>query len=391
MTKVLLKKDKDKRVLLGHPWIYQSDMDAIQGDYTPGGIIDIYSAKNKFLARGYLNLQSQISIRILSYRKENIDYGFFYEKIKRAWEYRKAMADPMSCRVVFAESDFVPGLIVDKFGDYLSVQTLSLGIEQFKQEIIDILRDVLKPAGIFERNDVNVRALEGIPQQKGFIGVPFDPRVWMTENGIKFLVDIENGQKTGFFLDQKENRAAIRPLVKDARVLDCFTHTGSFALHAGYYGAKHVLGIDISDHAIACATENAHLNGLQDVCHFQVANTFDILREFYDTQERFDTIILDPPAFTKSKDARAGALRGYKEINLRAMKIIKDGGYLISCSCSHHVSEEAFMAMLHQAAVDAKKTVRVLEKRTQSIDHPILLASPETRYLKCILLQIFDR
>jgi 23S rRNA (cytosine1962-C5)-methyltransferase len=325
----------------------------------------------------------------LSYEPIEINYGFFYDRIKQAWNYRKMFADPMSCRVVFAESDFIPALIVDKFANYLSIQTLSLGIEQFKEQIIDILTDIIKPDGIYERNDVGVRELEGLNQVKGFIGKEFDTQVLMEENGVKFMVDMENGQKTGFFLDQKENRAALKPFVKNKKVLDCFTHTGSFALHAGLYGAKSVVGIDISEHAVNCSIANAKLNNLQEICTFKEENTFDILREYNFAKENFDTIILDPPAFTKSKDTVDGAIRGYKDINLRAMKLINNGGFLISCSCSHHVKEEMFMGIMHQAAIDAKRTVRVVEKRTQALDHPILLASPETRYLKCVIMQVF--
>jgi 23S rRNA (cytosine1962-C5)-methyltransferase len=325
---------------------------------------------------------------MLTYEDEQVDYGFLYKRISDAWEYRKKVADPNSCRVVFAESDFLPALIVDKFSDYLVVQTLALGIDRYKAQIVDILNDIIKPAGIFERNDVPVRELEGLDQRKGYLSDEFNPKVLMIENGVKFNVDLENGQKTGFFLDQKENRASIKPFVQDAKVLDCFCHTGSFALHAGYYKANSVLGIDISEHAAKFAYENALLNGLENVCRFETANTFDKLREFYDNKERFDTIVLDPPAFTKTKSAVEGAVRGYKEINFRAMKIIESGGYLITCSCSHHVDSDLFMDIIYSSAIDAKRKVRLVEYRTQSKDHPILLASPETQYLKCAILQI---
>ncbi len=388
MAKAILIKGKEKRTEYGHPWIYRSDIQTVEGSCNPGDIVDIYSSRNKFLGRGYINLKSQIAIRIMTYEHEEIDYGFLYNRIKNAWDYRQRVADPLSCRVIFAESDFLPALVVDKFNDILVMQTTSFGIEKYKAEIVDILNDILKPSGIYERNDIPVRELEGLEQNKGFLSKEFDTRVEMTENGIKFMVDVENGQKTGYFLDQKENRAALKPFVKDAKVLDCFSHTGSFALHAAYYGASDVLGIDISEHAVEFASANARLNGLEGTCRFEAANTFDKLRDYYDNGEKFDTIILDPPAFTKTKSALEGAMRGYKEINLRAMKIINSGGFLVTCSCSHHVDPELFMDIIYNAAIDSKRKVRLVEYRSQAKDHPVLLASEETEYLKCAILQI---
>ncbi|MDP4181885.1 MAG: class I SAM-dependent rRNA methyltransferase [Bacillota bacterium] len=388
MAKAFLVKSKEKRVEYGHPWIFKSDIDKIEGEFEGGDVVDVYSWKNKFLGKGFINPKSQITIRMLTHQNEKIDYDFLYKRISDAWEYRKIVADPNSCRVVFAESDFLPALIVDKFSDYLVVQTLALGIDRYKAQIVDILNKLIKPAGIYERNDVPVRELEGLLQSKGFLTEEFDTKVQMIENGVKFNVDLENGQKTGFFLDQKENRAAIKPFVNGAKVLDCFCHTGSFTLHAGHYNAKSALGIDISEHATKFAQENAVLNGLENVCRFETANTFDKLREFHDNKESFDTIILDPPAFTKTKGAVEGAVRGYKEINLRAMKIIRKGGFLITCSCSHHVDPDLFMDIIYNAAFDAKRKVRLIEYRTQAKDHPILLASEETQYLKCAILQI---
>ncbi len=388
MAKAFIAKGKESRTEYGHPWIFKSDISHIDADIEPGDIVDVYSSKNKFLGRGFYNPKSQITIRMLTYEHEEINFNFLYNRINAAWNYRKQVADINSCRVIFAESDFLPALVVDKFSDILVIQTLALGIDRFKNDIVNILDDIIKPRGIYERNDVPVRLLEGLEMQKGFIKGSFDTLVEMTENGVKFLVDVENGQKTGFFLDQKENRAAIAPFVKNVKVLDCFTHTGSFALHAGLYGAKSVLGIDISEHASKCATKNAEINGLDSIVKFHTANTFDILREYYDNNEIFDTIILDPPAFTKTKNAVQGAIRGYKEINLRAMKIIKSGGYLITCSCSQHVDSNLFMDILYDAAADAKKKVRVVEYRSQAKDHPVLLASPETEYLKCAILQV---
>lgn len=388
MAKAFLTKGKEKRVEYGHPWIFKSDIDSIDGSFHPGDVVDVYSGRNKFLGRGYINPKSQITIRMLTYEKEEINYDFLYRRIHDAWDYRKRVADISSCRAVFAESDFLPALIVDKFGDYLVLQTLALGIDKYKAQIVDILGDIIKPAGIFERNDVPVRELEGLDQRKGYLKGKFNTTVEMVENGVKFLVDVENGQKTGFFLDQKENRAALKPFVKDAKVLDCFTHTGSFALHAAYYGAADVLGIDISEHAVEFATRNAELNGLEKNCRFETANTFDKLREYSDYGEKFDVIILDPPAFTKTRNAVEGAVRGYNEINLRAMKIIKPGGFLITCSCSHHVDPDLFMDILYNASIDARRKIRQIEFRTQAKDHPILLASQETQYIKCAILQV---
>lgn len=388
MAKAFLVKGKEKRVEYGHPWVFKSDIEKTEGSCEPGGIVDVYSHKSKFLGRGYMNPKSQITIRMLTNIHEEIDYGFFRKRIQAAWEYRKKVADPGSCRVVFAESDFLPALVVDKFSDILVLQTSALGIDRFRDEIVDILKEIIQPAGIFERNDLSVRTLEGLEEKKGFLSDPFPTRVRMMENGIQFDVDVENGQKTGYFLDQKENRAAIRPFVRDAKVLDCFSHTGSFAIHAAYYGAREVLGIDISEHAVDFATHNAVLNNLQDRCRFEVANTFDRLREYYDRKESFDTIILDPPAFTKSRSSMEGAIRGYKEINLRAMKIIRSGGFLITCSCSQHMDPEMFMDILYNAAFDAKRKVRLIEYRSQAKDHPVLLAAEETEYLKCAILQI---
>ncbi len=388
MAKITLAKGKEKRVENGHPWIYRSDIESIDGSFSPGDIADIYSGRNRFLGRGYVNLKSQISIRMLTCEHEDINYDFLHKRISGAWEYRKKAADPQSCRVVFSESDFLPGLVVDKFAGILVVQTSTLGMDKLKAEIVDILNDVIKPDGIYERNDLTVRELEGLEQKKGFLSDRFDTNVSMLENGIKFTVDVENGQKTGYFLDQKENRAALRPFVKDAKVLDCFSHTGSFALHAAFYGASEVLGIDISGHATETASANARLNGLEGTCRFETANTFDRLREYYDRNEGFDTVILDPPAFTKSKGAVESAIRGYKEINLRAMKIISSGGFLVTCSCSHHVDRELFLDIIYNAALDSKRKVRLAEYRSQAKDHPILLASGETEYLKCAILQI---
>ncbi|MDE4541914.1 class I SAM-dependent rRNA methyltransferase [Thermoanaerobacterium sp. R66] len=391
MTDVILRNENLRRVLSGHPWIYKTEIDHIEGDYEPGGIVDVYDYKKNFIGRGYINLKSMITVRLLTHEKDElINEDFFKKRILKAWEYRKKVMDNLnSCRVIFGEADFLPALIVDKFGDYLVIQTLSLGMERYKGLIVNILVELLRPKGIYERNDVSVRMLEGLPETKGFLYGNFDTIQQFEENGVKLLVDIENGQKTGYFLDQKENRAAIKKYVKDADVLDCFSHTGSFSVHALHYGAKSVETVDISETALDMAKKNVALNGYLDKCHFTCENAFDLLKKYDEENKRFDVVILDPPAFTKSKETVKDAIRGYKEINLRAMKILKKGGFLITCSCSQHISPDAFLNIIKEAAHDTRKNTRLIEKRTQSKDHPILLSSSETEYLKCLILQVF--
>ena len=336
------------------------------------------------------NPQSQIALRMMSLKDEAINSSFIFERVKRAVDYRKKFADLKSCRLIFAESDGLPAMIVDSFGDVLVMQCLSLGMERFKTDVVNALLELVHPAGIYERNDVPVRALEGMEQKKGLLYGRVPERVEMVENGVRFLVDVMEGQKTGFFLDQKENRAAIAPFVHDAKVLDCFTHTGSFALHAGHYGAKDVLGVDISNHACAVAEENAALNNLSGSVRFTEANAFDFLRAKYDEKEQYDMVILDPPAFTKTRSAIEGATRGYKEINLRAMKLLRDGGFLVTCSCSQHILPGPFLDIVKDAARDARVQLRQIEYRTQGRDHPILPAAPETQYLKCGIFQVYS-
>ena len=392
MTKafVRLKPGKEKRVYSLHPWIFKSDIHHIDDCCTPGGIVDILSYKGRFLARGYYNPNSQIALRIMTYDEADpVDRSMIFRRIHEAVEYRRAFADLKSCRLVFAESDRLPALIVDAFDDVLVMQCLALGMEHFKNDIVDALVDEMNPRGIWERNDVPVRRLEGLELRTGLLYGKVPDRVQITENGVKFWVDVKEGQKTGFFLDQKENRAAIAPFVKGRKVLDCFTHTGSFALHAGLYGAAEVTGVDISEYACAFAAENAKLNKLEDRVHFITANAFDLLSEQSHKGEHYDVIILDPPAFTKSRNAVDSALRGYKEINLRAMKMIQSGGYLITCSCSQHVLPELFRSMVLDAARDAKVLLRQVEFRTQAKDHPILPYARETEYLKCGIYQVF--
>lgn len=389
MSRAILIPGKEKRVYSRHPWIFQSDISRIEGAFVPGDILDICSSKGRFLAKGFYNPASQIALRIMSYRDEPIDRPFIFQRVHEAVEYRRAFADMQSCRLIFAESDRLPAMIVDSFGEVLVLQCLALGMERFKQDIVDALIEELHPAGIWERNDVPVRRLEGLEMQTGLLYGEVPDRVQMKENGIRFWVDVKAGQKTGFFLDQKENRAAIAPFVRNKRVLDCFTHTGSFALHAGFYQAREVLGVDISDYACECAEENARLNGLEDRVSFITANAFDYLAEESRAGKKYDVIILDPPAFTKSRTTVDRARKGYKEINLRTMKMLESGGYLITCSCSQHISPAVFREIIQEAASDAHVLLRQAEFRTQGRDHPILPAAPETQYLKCGIYQVF--
>ena len=388
-AKAILKPGKDKRVYTLHPWIFRSDIDHVDGSFEPGDIVDIVSAKGRFLAKGYYNPSSQIALRIMTYRDEPVDRALIFRRVHDAIEYRRSFADMKSCRLIFAESDRLPALIVDAFDDVLVLQCLALGMERFKLDVVDALVEEMHPRGIWERNDVPVRRLEGLELSTGLLYGEVPDRVKMTENGVRFWVDVKEGQKTGFFLDQKENRAAIAPFVRGKKVLDCFTHTGSFALHAGKYGAREVTGVDISEYACEFAAENARLNGLDDTVHFITANAFDLLSGQSRQGESYDVIILDPPAFTKTRSAVDSALRGYKEINLRAMKMICPGGYLITCSCSQHVLPDMFREMVNDAAKDAKVLLRQVEFRTQGKDHPILPYAKETEYLKCGIYQVF--
>lgn len=390
MSTITLIPGKEKRVYSGHPWIFRSDIQSVQNAPEPGSIVDVVSSRGRFLAKAFYNPASQIALRIMSLKDEPIDDAFIRRRIHEAVEYRRTFADLHSCRMVFAESDRLPALIVDSFGNVLVLQCLALGMEPFKSVIVDALVEELHPSGVYERNDVPVRTLEGLPMTTGLLYGEVPDRVEMCENGIRFLVDVKEGQKTGFFLDQKENRAAIAPFVKGRSVLDCFTHTGSFALHAGHYGASQVIGVDISAYACSFAAENAALNGLSDRVSFVEANAFDLLSEESRSGKKYDTIILDPPAFTKSRSTVDRASKGYKEINLRAMKMLEPGGFLITCSCSQHILPGAFLDIVKDAAKDAHVQLRQIEYRTQGRDHPILPAAPETQYLKCGIFQIFQ-
>ena len=389
MAVAVLKPGKEKRVYSRHPWVFRSDIARVEEEFTPGDIVDVHSSRGKFLGRGFYNPASQIALRMMTYRQEPVDRDFIFRRVHEAILYRKAFADLKSCRLIFAESDRLPALIVDSFDDVLVLQCLALGMERFKQDVVDALVKEINPRGIWERNDVPVRRLEGMEMVTGLLYGEVPDRVVMNENGIRFMVDVKNGQKTGFFLDQKENRAAIAPFVRGKKVLDCFCHTGSFALHAAFYGASEVTGVDISEYACACAIENAKLNGLEKKTSFITANAFDLLGEKSRAGEKYDVIILDPPAFSKSRDTVEKASRGYKEINLRAMKMLVPGGYLITCSCSQHILPAMFRQIILEASEDSRVLLRQVEFRSQGKDHPILPASPETNYLKCGIYQVF--
>ena len=389
MAKVTLRKTRETRVRGGHPWIYASEIEKVEGAFENGDIVDVADFRGKFIGRGFYNPQSQISLRILTRNDESCDRDFFARRIEEAWDYRKQLCDPMSCRLIYSESDFLPGLVVDKFADVLVLQSLSLGMDRIKDMICDLLMEIVQPVGIWERSDVPVRRLEGLEQTTGLLRGEVPDEVDMVENGIHFLVDVKQGQKTGFFLDQKQNRAALEPLCRGARVLDCFCHNGSFSLHAAKYGASSVLGVDISEEALEVARRNAVLNGFENVT-FEAHNCFDLLHELTEAGEKFDLVILDPPAFTKNKAAVPSALRGYKEINLRGMKLVRPGGFLVTCSCSQHVLPEMFQDVVNQAARDTKKRIRLVEYRTQGYDHPILPQSVETKYLKTMIIQVME-
>lgn len=392
MAEIILRKTREKRVQSGHPWIYQTEIERVddpKGEINSGDIVRVCNSNGNFLCKAFYNPRSMISLRVLTTSDEPTDEDFFRRRIRRAWEYRQRFCDINSCRLIFAESDFLPALIVDKFSDVLVVQLLCLGMDKLRDMIVGLLAEIVQPAGIYERDDVPVRAREGMEQRTGLLYGAVPDRVEMVENGLKFMVDVKTGQKTGFFLDQKENRRAIAPLCAGAEVLDCFCHNGSFALHAAKYGARAVLGVDISEDALKVARENAAINGLDNV-RFEAHNVFDLLRQYKDEGRQFDLIVLDPPAFTKSRKMLASARRGYKDINLRAMKLLRDGGYLVSCSCSQHVTPDIFMDILREAAYETRRRIRLVDTRSQGHDHPVLLASDETRYLKCVIMQVFS-
>ncbi|MEG0856464.1 MAG: class I SAM-dependent rRNA methyltransferase [Terrisporobacter sp.] len=387
--KFYLHSGKNKKVENGRPWVYIDEINEYDGEYTNGDIVEVYGPRKNFIGKGYINDQSKITIRIMTRNiDEEINEEFFKNKFAAAWDYRSTVIDTSSCRFIFGEADFLPGLTVDKFEDYFVIQISTLGMDKYRDLIVKILTEEYNAKGVYERSDLKTREIEGLEQTKGFLTEEFDTNVQIIENGVKYIVDLANGQKTGFFLDQKENRAAIHRICKDRDVLDCFTHTGSFALNAGIAGAKSVLGVDVSQHAVDCATTNAKLNGLEDTVKFECHNAFDVLPTWSKEGRKFDVVILDPPAFTKSRSSINGATRGYKEINLRGMRMVKEGGYFITCSCSHYMNEELLKRTISEAARDAHKTLRQIECRTQSSDHPILWTSDESYYLKFLIFQV---
>ena len=376
---------------MGHPWIYNNEIDRIAGTVAPGDIVEVYYFDGQLAGRGYINPGSQIMIRLLTRKRDNIDAAFFHQKISEAWAYRQQLGYTENCRLVFGEADGLPALIIDKFNDYFVLQTLSLGIEQWKTAIVDAINAIFKPKGIYERNDVPVRELEGLEQKKDFLSDPFPTEIIIQENGLQFYVDIEHGQKTGYFLDQQDNRRAIQHIVKGADVLGAFTYTGTFEIHAAHYGAKSVLGIDISENAVAQANRNAALNKLDHIVRFEAMNAFDVLKNWGKEGRKYDVVMLDPPAFTKNRSSIEKAVTGYKEINLRGMKMINNGGFLVTSSCTNLVSPELFLDTIFMAAKDAKKRIRQVTYQSQSSDHPIIWGMENTHYLKFLIVEVCDK
>ncbi len=393
---VTLKKGEGRTVKKGGMWIYDNEIASVTGDFENGDIVTVYDFDGYPMGRGFLNQNSKITVRLMTRNaSQEIDREFIHMRVKNAWEYRKKTTDTGSCRLIFGEADFLPGMVIDKFSDVLVVESLALGIDRLKGMILEELKAVLAAdgisiRGIYERSDARVREQEGMQRYKGFIGAEFDTSVRIEENGIQYIVDVCSGQKTGFFLDQKYNRKAVQKLCKDARVLDCFTHTGSFALNAAAAGAKSVLGVDASDTGIAQAQQNARLNGFEDRVQFVCRDVFELLPEFERQGEKFDVVILDPPAFTKSRNSVKNAVKGYREINLRAMKLVKDGGFLATCSCSHFMTPELFAKTIQQAAGNVHKRLRQVQFRTQAPDHPVLWAAQESYYLKFYIFQVCE-
>ena len=393
---VTLKKGEGRMLKSGGLWIFDNEIASILGSFEDGDIVAVHDFDGYGLGKGFINRNSKIRVRMMTRnRHQEIDEAFLKMRVQEAWDYRKKVSDTGSCRVIFGEADFLPGLVVDKFSDVLVVQSLALGIDRLKDQIVELLKEVLavdgiKIRGVYERSDAKVRRQEGMELYKGFIGEAFDTNVEIEENGVRYMVYVKDGQKTGFFLDQKYNRKAIQHLCKDAKVLDCFTHTGSFALNAGYGGAKEVTGVDASELAVEQAILNSKLNGMEDRVKFICRDVFELLPELEEKGEKFDVVILDPPAFTKSRNSVKNAVKGYREINLRAMKLVRDGGFLATCSCSHFMTYELFTQTIHQAARNVHKRLRQVEYRTQAPDHPILWAAEESYYLKFYVFQVVD-
>jgi 23S rRNA (cytosine1962-C5)-methyltransferase len=388
MTKIILQPKKHGRISGGHPWVYNNEIAKIDGEYVNGDIVEVYDHHQHFLGKGYINDQSQIVVRILSRKREEvIDANFFKQKLQAAWNYRQQIGYNKNCRVVFGEADGLPALVVDKFEDVIVIQTLALGIDKWKTEIVNILAEIFQTEKIYERNDASVRELEGMKQQTGFLKQKFDTKFVMNQDGIKFWVDVANGQKTGFFHDQRRNRLALQPFVKDATVLDACSYTGSFSMYAAKFGAAEVEGIDISADAVEQGKASAALNNFAQ-CKFTEANVFDDLKKRVANKQKYDVVLLDPPAFTKSRSNFEKALKGYKEINLRGIQLTKPGGYLVSSSCSHFIYTEEFKQVITDAASDAGRIIRQVAFNPQSPDHPLIWNIKETNYLKCAILQV---
>lgn len=396
---VTLKKGEGRTIKAGGAWIFDNEIDTVMGSFENGDIVIVHDFDGYMMGRGFINTNSKIRVRMMTRDKEQlIDDAFIAMRVKNAWEYRKSVLlekDLNCCRVIFGEADFLPGLVIDKYDDVLVVESLALGIDRFKVQIVEHLKKLMAEdgysiRGVYERSDAAVRKKEGLAPYKGFIGEEFDTNVEIVENGVHYMVDVVNGQKTGFFLDQKYNRLAIQRLCKGKKVLDCFTHMGTFALNAGIAGAADVTGLDISEFAVSQATANAKLNGLDATVKFRQANVLDELPKLAEAGEKYDVVILDPPAFTKSREATKNAMKGYREINMKGLKLVKDGGYLATCSCSHFMTQDLFIKVIGQAAKAAHKRLRQVEFRTQAPDHPILWAADESYYLKFLVFQVVD-
>ena len=403
-TVVTLKKGEGRTIKAGGAWIFDNEIEKIEGTFKNGALVRVLDFDGYPMGCGFINQNSKIRVRMLSRKADTVvDEAFLKMRVQNAWDYRKtvmlSLEDLNCCRVIFGEADFLPGLTVDKYADVLVVQCLALGMEQFKLQIVDLLKEVMAKDGIeirgvYERSDANERIKEGLEKHKGFIGPEFDANVEIVENGVHYMVDVVDGQKTGFFLDQKYNRLAMQRICRDKKVLDCFTHMGTFALNAGIAGASEVTGLDISEFAVSQATANARLNGLDNTVKFRAANVLDELPKLYEAGERYDVVILDPPAFTKSREATKNAIKGYREVNMKGLKLVKDGGYLATCSCSHFMTAELLEKTVKEAAKSVHKRLRQVEFRTQACDHPILWSSvagvPESYYLKFFIFQVVE-
>ena len=393
---VTLKKGEGRTIKAGGAWVFNNEIETITGRFHNGDLVIVHDFDGYPMGKGYINQNSKIRVRLLTrHVNQEIDESFFQMRLQNAWNYRKDTVDTSSCRLVFGEADFLPGIVIDKYEDVLVMECLTLGMERYKEQLANLMKQILQKDGIqirgvYERSDAKEREKEGLSRVKGFIGAEFDTNVEITENGVRYMVDVVNGQKTGFFLDQKYNRLAIQKLCKGKRVLDCFTHMGTFALNAGIAGASEVTGLDISEFAVEQATENAKRNSLSDTVTFRAANVLDELPKLAAAGEKYDVAILDPPAFTKSRQATKNAIKGYREINMKGLKLVKDGGYLATCSCSHFMTQELLAKTIREAARATHKRLRQVEFRTQAADHPILWAAEESYYLKFFIFQVVD-